>query len=192
MEAYAAGQRRFGENRPQDLSSKARALPSDIEWHFLGHLQTNKLKMVLPHAALIHSIDSLHLLDAVNKWSLDNGRRTGVLLEVHVGQELTKQGFSPEQILPLLERIASEPDKYWGINLCGLMGMASHTEDESRIRADFSVMQDLFLRAREELGEVFPSFRELSIGMSGDWRIALDYGATMVRIGTAIFGAPQS
>jgi pyridoxal phosphate enzyme (YggS family) len=186
-EAYEAGQRVFGENRPQELEKKVEALADlDLEWHFLGHLQTNKLKMVLPHAALVESVDSQHLLDAIQDWGKANGKVIRVLLELHIGAEQTKQGFHEEEILDILFRA----EKYTHVRFCGLMGMATHTDCEDDIRADFARIADF----RAYLQDLFPElkdFTELSIGMSSDWRIALDYGATIVRIGTAIFGERQ-
>ena len=186
-EAYAAGQRVFGENRPQEFAAKVEAL-SDLvlEWHFLGHLQTNKLKMVLPYADLVESVDSQHLLDAVQEWGKANRKVIRVLLELHIGAEETKQGFHEEEVLDILFRA----EKYTHIRFCGLMGTASHTDCEDDIRADFARIADF----KAYLDDLFPEladFRELSIGMSGDWPIALDYGATIVRIGTAIFGERQ-
>lgn len=186
IQAYDAGQRVFGENRPQELCAKAQALPSDIEWHFLGHLQTNKLKMVLPYVSLVQSIDSVHLLDAVNKWGKDNGKVINVLLELHIGAEETKQGFAEEEILDILFRA----DSYSNIRFCGLMGMASHTENESVIDADFGRI-DSFMAYLVDLFPEIESFNQLSIGMSGDWHVAIRHGATIVRIGTAIFGERQ-
>ena len=186
-EAYAAGQRVFGENRPQELAAKVETLSDlDLEWHFLGHLQTNKLKLVLPYADLVESVDSLHLLDAIQEWGKANGKVISVLLELHIGAEQTKQGFHEEEVLDILFRA----EKYTHIRFCGLMGMASHTDCEDDIRADFARIADF----KAYLDDLFPEladFRELSIGMSGDWPIALDYGATIVRIGTAIFGERQ-
>ncbi|MDD6150864.1 MAG: YggS family pyridoxal phosphate-dependent enzyme [Bacteroidales bacterium] len=193
-EAYACGQRVFAESRPQELQQKALELggrfPSspegpcpEIEWHFIGHLQTNKLKMVLPYASLVQSIDSLHLLKAVSDWGVSNGRVIDVLLEVHIGAEETKQGFHEEEVVDLL----FDSEKYPGVRFCGLMGMASHTDDPGTIHADFARIDGLMAY----LVDLFPelaSFRQLSIGMSGDWKIALQHGATIVRIGTAIFG----
>ncbi len=186
-EAYDAGQRVFGENRPQEFEKKAAELADlGLEWHFLGHLQTNKLKLVLPYASLVESVDSLHLLDAVQDWGKANGKVVSVLLELHIGAEQTKQGFKEEEILDILFRA----EKYTNIRFCGLMGMATHTDCEDDIRADFARIADF----KAYLQDLFPElsdFRELSIGMSGDWRIALGYGATIVRIGTAIFGERQ-
>ena len=186
-EAYAAGQRVFGENRPQEFAAKIEALRDlDLEWHFIGHLQTNKLKLVLPYADLVESVDSQHLLDAVQDWGKANGKVIRVLLELHIGAEETKQGFHEEEVLDILFRA----EKYTHVRFCGLMGMASHTDCEEDIRADFERIADF----KAYLDDLFPEltdFTELSIGMSGDWPIALDYGATIVRIGTAIFGERQ-
>ena len=183
-EAYEAGQRCFGENRPQEFAAKVEALRGlDLEWHFIGHLQTNKLKLVLPYADLVQSVDSLHLLDAIQDWGKAHDKVLRVLLELHIGAEETKQGFKEEEVLDILFRA----EKYTHVRFCGLMGMASHTDCEEDIRADFARIADF----KAYLSDLFPEltdFRELSIGMSGDWRIALDFGATIVRIGTAIFG----
>ena len=184
-EALAAGQTVFGENRPQEFEKKVLELRGrGIEWHFIGHLQTNKLKMVLPYADLVQSIDSLRLLEAVDDWGKKNDRVIPVLLELHVAAEETKQGFYEEEILDVLFR--AESFKY--VRFCGLMGMATNTDAEEDIRADFGRIKAFY----DYLRDLFPEladFRELSIGMSGDWRIALEYGATMVRIGTSIFGS---
>lgn len=186
LEAYDSGQRSFGENRPQELASKAVQLPDDIDWHFLGHLQTNKLKMVLPYARLIQSVDSVHLLRAIDEWGKSNCRTINVLLELHIGVEETKQGFVEEEILDILFNSSS----YEHVNFCGLMGMASHTDDESMIRADFERIGH-FMEYLKDLFPELPDFKDLSIGMSSDWQFALEYGATIVRIGTFIFGERQ-
>ena len=183
LEAYNEGQRAFGENRPQEFAAKAVQLPQDIEWHFIGHLQTNKLKLVLPYAYLVESIDTLHLLEAVNAWGEKNGKVVSVLLEVHIGAEETKQGFTPSEVKAVLQ-MAGE---FHFISFRGLMGMASHTEDEEAIAADFQRIKDLFDECRT-LYPQFADFDQLSIGMSDDWRIATRFGSTEVRIGTAIFG----
>ena len=187
-EAYAAGQRAFGENRPQEFAKKVEELKdlSDLEFHFIGHLQTNKLKLVLPYAHLVQSVDSQHLLDAIQDWGKANDKVINVLLELHIGAEQTKTGFKEEEILDILFRA----NKYTHIRFCGLMGMATHTDCKEDIRADFARIADF----RAYLQDLFPEltdFRELSIGMSEDWKIALEYGATIVRIGTAIFGERQ-
>ena len=219
MEAYEAGQRVFGENRPQELAQKVPQMPADVEWHFIGHLQTNKLKLVLPYVSLVQSVDSFHLLEAIDKWGSDNGKTIDVLLELHLGAEETKHGFSEEEILMLLnsgstpsENLRSlrdlRPSHEWAppsnvprvaqfsegvllpqsIRIRGLMGMATNTEDEGVIEADFARIEALFQRIREAHPELRDTFTELSIGMSGDWPIAVRHGATMVRIGTDIFG----
>ena len=192
MEAYEAGQRVFGENRPQELAQKVPQMPSDVEWHFIGHLQTNKLKLVLPYVSLVQSVDSLHLLEAIDKWGSDNGKTIDVLLELHLGAEETKHGFSEEEIVTILntagEGIPSPAERGSHIRIRGLMGMATNTEDEGVIEADFARIEALFQRIRAEHPELRDTFTELSIGMSGDWPIAVRHGATMVRIGTDIFG----
>jgi len=183
-EALAAGQSVFGENRPQEFEKKVQALQGrGIEWHFIGHLQTNKLKMVLPYADLVQSIDSIHLLEAVNEWGARNGKVVPVLLELHVAAEETKQGFYEEEILELMFRAES----FKNVRFCGLMGMATNTDAEEDIRADFARIK-AFMDYLTDLFPEYSDFRELSIGMSGDWRLALEYGATIIRVGTAIFG----
>ena len=189
LSAYQAGQRCFGENRPQEFAAKAIELPDDIEWHFIGHLQTNKLKLVLPYASLVESVDSLHLLEAIEKWGSLNGRVTSVLLELHLGAEETKGGFTEDEITGILESVsdADAVNPYPHVRFCGLMGMATNTDDEARVEADFMRIREF----KERLDGTFPElkdFRELSIGMSNDWKIAVRHGATIVRIGTAIFG----
>ena len=183
MEAYGAGQRLFGENRPQELAAKVPQMPSDVQWHFIGHLQTNKLKLVLPYVSMIQSIDSLHLLDAVNAWCLASGRCIDILLELHLGAEETKHGLSEDEILAV---VAGGIAASGGVRLRGLMGMATNTDDETIIRADFARIQQLFQRIRTEY-PALDAFDQLSIGMSGDWPLALEYGATLIRLGTAIF-----
>ena len=184
MEAYDAGQRLFGENRPQELAQKVPQMPSDVEWHFIGHLQTNKLKLVLPYVSLVQSVDSFHLLEAIDKWGRENGKTVDVLLELHLGAEETKHGFSEADIDCV---ISSEAEKSH-VRIRGLMGMATNTEEEGVIEADFARIEALFKRIRSEHPELRETFTELSIGMSGDWPIAVRHGATMVRIGTDIFG----
>ena len=190
LEAYGAGQRIFAESRPQELLSKVNALDTnaypDLQWHFIGHLQTNKLKMVLPHVTLVQSVDSRHLLDEIQKWARANDKTVSVLLELHIGAEETKQGFHEEEIVDLLFDAAN----YSHIRFCGLMGMASHTDDEATIDADFDRI-DSFMAYLVDLFPELEDFRQLSIGMSDDWQIALRHGATMVRLGTAIFGSRQ-
>lgn len=184
MEAYNAGQRIFGENRPQELASKVPLMPPDVQWHFIGHLQTNKLKMVLPYVSLVQSVDSLHLYEAIRKWAQANSRVINVLLELHLGAEETKHGLSEEEILLALESSEGTPSENSGVRIIGLMGMATNTEDMSVVEKDFERIESLFRR----LQALYPQLTELSIGMSGDWPLAVKHGATMVRIGTDIFG----
>ena len=187
MEAYQAGQRIFGESRPQELLQKVQELPGDIQWHFIGHLQTNKLKMVLPYASLIHSVDSERLLMEINKYAVKNNLKVKCLLELFVAQEETKQGFSKEELMQLMEKLQQEPLE--GVEICGLMGMASFVDDEQQIRGEFAALKEAFDQIREKYISTHPNFNELSMGMSGDYRIAVEMGSTMVRIGTTIFGA---
>ena len=182
LEAYEAGQRIFGESRPQELEAKAAVLPPDIEWHFIGHLQTNKLKKVLPYVSMVESIDSLHLLEAVSRWGHDHSRPVDILLELHLGSELTKQGFTEDEILEIVS------DNFPGVRIRGLMGMATNTPDESVVKADFERIAALWRRIRLEHPALRDTFTELSIGMSADWPLAVASGSTLVRIGTAIFG----
>lgn len=181
MEAYEAGQRIFAESRPQELARKVPEMPPDVQWHFIGHLQTNKLKLVLPYVSLVQSVDSLHLLEAISAWAVAAGRTVDVLLELHLGAEDSKQGFSEEEILSLCHAGQREAS----IRIRGLMGMATNTDDMAVVERDFERIQALFQRIR---GEGLPDFDQLSIGMSGDWPLAVKHGATMVRIGTDIFG----
>ena len=202
-EAYEAGQRDFAESRPQELAAKAAELPPDIRWHFIGHLQRNKLKMVLPYAYLIHSVDSVKLLDEIQKFAAKDNLRVRILLEVFISSDSTKQGFSFEEARNLISIFASQgtpsqgASPYPNIILCGLMGMASLTDDTERILAEFRSLKSLFdearkLRAalREAQDDDAPlrEFEILSMGMSGDYPLAIEAGATHVRIGTAIFG----
>jgi pyridoxal phosphate enzyme (YggS family) len=187
MEAYEAGQRIFGESRPQELFQKVSILPDDIQWHFIGHLQTNKLKMVLPYVALVHSVDSERLLQEINKYALKNNLKVRCLLEVFIAQEESKQGFSKDELFSLLDKLHREPMD--GVEICGLMGMASFVEDRNQIAAEFDQLKSIFDQAREKYISTLPNFKELSMGMSGDYDIAVEKGSTLVRIGTSIFGA---
>lgn len=187
-EAYQAGQRIFGESRAQELSAKAAALPSDISWHFIGHLQTNKVKPVVSVASMIESIDSLRLLDAVDREAERQGRTINVLLQVHVAREETKFGFSPDEIIDYFTARRFEQLK--ATHICGLMAMASNTDDTARIDSDFARVEDL----RRQILQIAPDLRgftELSMGMSDDYPIAITHGATLVRIGSTIFGPRQ-
>lgn len=183
MEAYNAGQRIFAESRPQELSAKVPQMPADIQWHFIGHLQTNKLKLVLPYVSLVQSVDSMHLLEAISTWGIANGKVVDVLLELHLGAEESKQGFTEDEILSVI----SPPAGLSGVRIRGLMGMATNTDDMAVVERDFERIEALYRRIRSEHPEL-TSFDQLSIGMSGDWPVALRHSATMVRIGTDIFG----
>ena len=188
MEAYNAGQRVFGENRPQELFAKAKELPADIEWHFIGHLQTNKLKMVLPYASIVESVDSLHLLEAIDRWGRDNFKVVDVLLEYHVAAEETKQGFDADEIRSIL----FSPEPFANIRFRGLMGMATLTSDEHVIEADFRRIVSLFDELSARIGDspkLTADFNLRSFGMTHDYGIAVRMGANIVRIGTLIFGA---
>ena len=224
MEAYNAGQRVFAESRPQELAAKVPQMPADVQWHFIGHLQTNKLKLVLPYVSLVQSVDSLHLLQAISTWAVAHNKVIDVLLELHLGAEETKQGFSENEIMtiisgagissqtasaslrPLPSRNASDdaavgpsllhgrgwpwvcediPAPMKGVRIRGLMGMASNTEDRAQVEGEFARIEALYKRIKASGMEGFDT---LSIGMSGDWPLAVQHGATMVRIGTDIFG----
>ena len=196
-EGYASGQRIFAESRPQELLAKVKRLEeirsergepdymADIQWHFIGHLQTNKLKMVLPYVSLVQSVDSLRLLEAINKWGEANSKVIPVLLEPHVAAEDTKQGFEPSEILDILVHASDYPY----IRFKGLMGMATYTDDEEVVKADFAAIRGIYDKARSYLPDMASDFTELSIGMSDDYPIAIEYGSTMVRIGSMIFGS---
>lgn len=196
QEAYEAGQRIFAESRPQELLAKLKRLEelrtergepdymADVQWHFIGHLQTNKLKMVLPYVSLIQSVDSVRLLDAIQAWGAANGKTISVLLEPHVAAEETKQGFAQEEIYLILEKASD----YTHIRFCGIMGMATFTDDESVIRADFAALRSIYDNCRERFVALAADFNEFSIGMSDDYPLAVSYGSTMVRIGSMIFG----
>lgn len=187
-EAYDAGQRFFGESRAQELQAKAPVLPDDIRWHFIGHLQTNKVRPVVTYASMIESIDSEHLLEAVDREAERQGKTIDVLLQVHVAAEETKFGFSPEELLDFFRARKFESLK--ATHICGLMAMASNTDDSGRVRADFERVVAL----RDEILSICPDLRRfdvLSMGMSDDYGIAMECGSTHVRIGTAIFGPRQ-
>lgn len=186
MEAYEAGQRIFGENHAQELAAKATMLPDDIEWHFIGHLQTNKVRMIVPYVSLIHSVDSLRLLREINKQAQKNGRLLRCLLQLHVAQEETKFGFTPEEVLQMLAE--GEWKSLENIRLCGIMCMATNTDDTAQIHREFKLAHDTFLEAKQRFFANNDMFCEQSMGMSDDYPIAISEGATLVRIGTRIFG----
>ena len=187
QEAYEAGQRAFGENKVQEMVSKAEVLPKDIEWHMIGHLQRNKVKYIAPFVHLIHSVDSFKLLREINKAGGKVGRRLGCLLQIHIAEEETKFGFDREELFEMLEN----PDfpSFENIEIHGLMGMATFTEEEEKIRREFKSLKNLSTEITEKYGNIpFLKIHELSMGMSNDFHIAIEEGATLIRIGSAIFG----
>ena len=186
LKAYNTGQRVFGESRAQELTAKQKVLPSDIEWHFIGPLQSNKVKDIAPFIHTIHSIDSLKLLQEVNKQAAKHDRIIRVLLEIHVAQEEAKHGFSPDECRRLLHGLP--PDALPNIRICGLMGMATNTDDTTQIQDEFHQIHELFAELKNSVFKENEHFCELSIGMSNDYPVAIREGSTMVRIGTSIFG----
>ena len=183
QEAYDAGQRIFGESRPQEMAVKAEVLPKDIVWTMIGHLQTNKVKMIAPFVSMIASVDSERLIEEIEKQAAKLDRVIDILLEVHVAQEESKSGWSEQE---LLDYLATEKLKSMShVRVRGVMTIASNTDNESIVRADFQRINDIYERLKPRFDE---SFDTLSIGMSDDYPLALEYGSTMVRIGTAIFG----
>jgi pyridoxal phosphate enzyme (YggS family) len=186
MEAYQAGSKRFGENKVQEMVGKYEALPKDIEWHMIGHLQSNKVKYIAPFVALIHSIDSFKLLKEVNKEAGKNNRVIDCLLQIYIANEETKFGLSPEEAEQIL--ISPELPAQQNIRIAGLMGMASNTGDTDIIRAEFKGLKTLFESFKKHENEQV-QMRELSMGMSGDYLIAAQEGSTLVRVGSAIFGS---
>lgn len=179
QQAYNAGARDFGESKVQELTRKYENLPKDITWHMIGHLQTNKVKYIAPFVSLIHSVDSLKLLQEINKQARKNNRTIDVLLEVHVAREQTKSGLTPLQINELMAM--SELAELENIKVRGLMSIGTFTDDESITRSEFEQVKNLF--------DKYPKFDILSMGMSGDYQLAVEYGSTMVRVGSMIFGA---
>ena len=184
--AYDAGQRVFGESRAQELVAKQRQLPADIEWHFIGTLQTNKVKEIVPFISLIHSVDSFRLLQEIEKQAAKVDRVIRVLLEIHVAQEETKHGLTPEACRQLLadEAVTHLPH----VRICGLMGMASNTDDEAQVKAEFHQIHALFSELKDGICRSNPDFTWLSMGMSHDYPLAIAEGSNLVRVGTYIFG----
>jgi pyridoxal phosphate enzyme (YggS family) len=187
QEAYDAGQRIFGENKALEMRDKHQVLPDDIQWHFIGHLQTNKIKYIAPFVTLIHAIDSLSLLEAVNKEAIKNDRVIDCLLQFHIAQEETKFGLDIEEAKSLLESESFKDLK--NINICGVMGMATFTDDVVQVRNEFKNLKNIFETLKENYFKANDSFKEISMGMSDDYPIAIEEGATMVRVGSKIFGA---
>lgn len=184
MEAYNAGQRLFGENYATELRDKHAQLPGDIEWHFIGHLQSKQLKYYIGFVSMIHGVDSMEHLEDVEHAEAKVDRVVDVLLQVHVAQEETKFGFLPEE----LSAASFNPAAYPHVRICGVMGMASHTDDQARVRDDFRRVKSIFDTLKAGTFANNPAFREVSMGMSHDYPIAVEEGSTLVRIGTSIFG----
>ena len=187
QEAYDAGQRIFGENHALEMRDKHEVLPQDIQWHFIGHLQTNKIKYIIPFVMLIHSIDSANLLEAVNKEAKKHGRVVDCLLQFHIAQEETKFGLSMWEAQQLLTSDAYKEME--NIRICGVMGMATFTDNEKQVHKEFAHLKVLFDVLKENYFADQPQFKEISMGMSDDYPIAIEEGATLVRVGSKIFGA---
>ncbi|MDR3338697.1 MAG: YggS family pyridoxal phosphate-dependent enzyme [Candidatus Symbiothrix sp.] len=186
MEAYNAGQRIFGESRVQELLSKRELLPKDIEWHFIGHLQVNKVKYIVPFIHTIQSVDSLKLLEYINKEAAKLGRTVHVLLQVHIAEEKHKFGFYFEELISVFEKIQAKSFPY--ICFSGLMGMATLTKSDAQISGEFSKLNDFFKKVKADYFAANNDFNTLSMGMSEDYQLAIGKGSTMVRIGSKIFG----
>lgn len=185
-EAYQAGQRIFGESRAQELKLKHDHLPKDIQWHFIGTLQTNKIKYIIDYVSLIHSVDSLKLLMEINKLALKASRVVDCLLQLHVAEEDTKFGFTPDECRAMLEQ--GEWKSLSHVRICGVMAMASNTDDDEQIRREFCLINTFFQEIKSTYFVGEPSFKEISMGMSHDYSIAIEEGSTLVRIGSSIFG----
>lgn len=188
-EAYDAGHRCFGESRVQELLAKIPQLPDDISWHFIGHLQTNKVRQIIGHTAMIESVDSIRLLDLIDKESLRAGVTTRVLMQIHVAQEETKFGFSPDELLEFFR--SRQFESLQATHICGVMGMASNTDDLDRVRQDFALIARTFHQIADDASLGLRGFDTISMGMSGDWNIAVEEGSNLIRIGTRIFGERQ-
>lgn len=186
LEVYNAGQRVFGENKVQEMTEKYEVLPKDIEWHLIGHLQSNKVKYIAPFVSLIHSVDSLKLLTEINKEAKKNNRVINCLLQFHVAQEETKFGLTVEEAKELLE--SKEFVEMQNISIVGIMGMASFTENTETIRNEFRLLENYFQLLKSHFFKFNGEFKEISMGMSGDYLIAIEEGSTIVRVGSSIFG----
>lgn len=185
--AYSAGQRIFGENKVQELQEKHPALPKDIQWHMIGHLQRNKVKYIAPFIALIHGVDSFKLLKEINKEALKNERTINILLQFHIAKENTKFGFSLDEVKAILT--SNDFAELNNINITGVMGMASNTEDQNEVEAEFKTLAGYYSFLKKHFFSAQDSFKTISMGMSGDYKLAIKEGSTMVRIGSSIFGS---
>lgn len=186
-EAYDAGQRIFGESRVQEISQKRLLMPDDVQWHFIGHLQTNKVRQLVPYVSLIHSVDSIKLLESINAESARIGRVVDVLLQLHVAQEETKFGFTCEDCVDMVDK--GVLDRLPNVRVCGVMGMATNTDDMGKVREEFKSIKNVFDTLKQRYFADKPYFKEISMGMSDDYHIAMEEGSTLVRIGTTIFGS---
>jgi pyridoxal phosphate enzyme (YggS family) len=186
QELYNAGQRVFGENRVQELVEKHEELPKDIKWHLIGHLQRNKVKYIAPFVEMIHSTDSERLLDEINLQAKKTNRKINVLLQFFIAQEETKFGFDWDEIQDLFSR--RKPESFDSIDFCGVMGMASFSDDESQVRNEFKKLKQIFDQLKQTYFLGSTSFSEISMGMSGDFQMAIEEGSTMVRVGSSLFG----
>jgi PLP dependent protein len=186
LEAYETGHRIFGENRVQELLLKKDLLPVDVEWHLIGHLQSNKVKLIVPFISMIHSVDSFKLLKTINAESMKVSRVIDCLLQFHIAREETKFGFSMDEVTAMIE----SPDfrQIGSVRLCGVMGMATFTDNRKQIREEFSYLSDCFKMLKEQFFQEMTSFREISMGMSGDFKVAIEEGSTIIRIGSKVFG----
>ena len=187
MEAYDSGQRIFGENKVQELVDKHEKLPKDIQWHFIGHLQRNKVKYLAPFVDLIHSVESLRLLKEVNKQGLKNNRVINVLLQFHIANEDSKFGLSLEECIQLLE--SEEYLVMQNVKIRGVMGMATFTKDQEQVRSEFKTLKTIYDELKSSSLSSEDGFTIISMGMSGDYEIAIEEGSNMIRIGSTIFGA---
>lgn len=186
MEAYAAGQRIFGESHAQEVMAKERVMPKNIEWHFIGHLQTNKVKYIAPFIRLIHSVDSLRLLKEIDRQAERHGRTICCLLQIHIAEEESKFGLDKEELAALLE--SEEYKGLKNVRIDGLMCMATNTDNEDKIREEFRSVKKLFDEVKHKFFLSAPHFKELSMGMSDDYPIAMEEGSTLIRVGSKIFG----
>ncbi len=187
LEAYQAGQRVFGENKAQDMADKQAKLPTDVQWHFIGHLQTNKVKLIAPFVNLIHAVDSLKLLKEINKQALNNNRVIDCLLQFHIAEEDTKFGLNMQESSEILS--SQEFNALSNVRITGVMGMATFTKNTQQVSREFKQLHQNFLQLKSTFFANEISFCEISMGMSDDYKTALNHGSTMIRIGTGIFGA---
>ena len=186
-EAYELGERNFGENRVQEIIEKYEALPKDIHWHFIGHLQRNKVKYLASFVHLIHSVDSIKLLKEINKCGKKNNRKISCLLQFHIAKEENKHGFSKNEVIRHFEELS--PNEYENINFCGVMGMATFINDAQIIELEFKKLREIFQSLKETYFKNKEDFKEISMGMSQDYPLAIKQGSTMIRIGSSLFGS---